>query len=458
MIHSLHFRLVIAFIVVILVTIGTVSIFVSRSARTEIRQFEEVGKEIQLARVVHSLARYYSEHEDWSGIQPFVEQMGTLYGKRIVLTNINGLVLADSEGDLLGQEYRPAAQETVLMVPPPPPPPPTRPLPPPPPLENALGVVYIASLPESTSSLGLAGSINRFLLWGGLIAVAIAVLLTFVLTRRFSQPIRALTRTATRLGQGDLSQRVQFHGRGELGELAKAFNAMASDLERAEQLRRNLTADVAHELRTPLSNIQGYIEGVRDGLIKADTSTVRSIHEKLTLMSRLLDDLQELSLAEAGELELACQPEDISTLIDRGVASMSTKSSAKGVSLSVDLPDKLPLVKIDRHRVSQVLQNLLENAVTHTSWGDSITVSARERGKWVEVIVADTGRGIPAEDLPNIFERFYRVDKSRAKVTGGSGLGLTIAKRLIEAHGGKVQVQSELGKGSTFTFTLPIAG
>lgn len=457
MIHSLHFRLLVAFVLVILVTIGTVSFFVSQSTRSEIREYEELGKEMQLARMAHSLARYYFEHQNWAGIQPFIEQMGTLYGKHVVLTDKSGMVVADSEGDLLGKQYHPTSQETALLLPPPPAPSPSVPLPPPPPLESALGTLYISPLASSASTPDLTESINRFLLLGGGIAVAIALLLTLLLTRRISSPIRVLSAVAQRLGQGDFSQRVRLHGKGELQELAKAFNSMASDLERAEQLRRNLTADVAHELRTPLSNIQGYIEGVRDGLIKADASTVRSIHEKLTLMSRLLDDLQELSLAEAGELKLACQPEDISTLIDRGVASVSTKSSVKGISLSVDLPDKLPLVNIDRHRVSQVLQNLLENAVTHTSQGDSITVSAREWGKWVEVNVIDTGRGIPAEDLPNIFERFYRVDKSRAKVTGGSGLGLTIAKRLIEAHGGKLEVQSELGKGSTFTFTLPIA-
>jgi len=243
-----------------------------------------------------------------------------------------------------------------------------------------------------------------------------------------------------------------------VGELAQAFNSMAGNLERAEQLQRNMVADVAHELRTPLSNLRGYLEAVGDGVIKPDADTIRSLDEEATLLSRLVDDLQELSLTEAGELKLVCQAEDISELINQAVAAVRAQAEAKGVSVTIDLPDELPPVNIDSHRISQVLRNLLENAVAHTAQGDSITVTAEQRDNWVEVAVADTGEGIPAEDLPYIFERLYRVDKSRARATGGSGLGLTIARSLVEAHGGRIEAQSELGKGSRFTFTIPITG
>jgi two-component system sensor histidine kinase BaeS len=231
---------------------------------------------------------------------------------------------------------------------------------------------------------------------------------------------------------------------------------MAGDLERAERLRRNLVADTAHELRTPLSNIQGYLEAIRDGVVQPDTATINSIHEEVILLSRLIDDLQELALAEAGKLNMVRQAENISTIINQAVAAMQPRASAKGVSLLTDLPDGLPLCDIDSHRISQVLRNLMDNAVVHTPEGGTVTVAARHQDKWIEVSVTDTGEGIPAEDLPNIFERFYRVDQSRARATGGHGLGLTIAKRLVEAHGGKIDVQSELGKGSRFTFTLPV--
>jgi len=290
-----------------------------------------------------------------------------------------------------------------------------------------------------------------------LIAVAIALVITFFLSRRILAPVKALTSAAKQLGRGDFSQRVHVKDRSELGELANTFNSMASDLERAEQLRQNMVADVAHELRTPLSNIRGYLEAVRDGVVEPDAATMNSLDEEATLLSRLVDDLQELSLAEAGELKLVCQTENIGDLIKQTAAGVQAQAMAKGLSVSIDLPDKLPLVNIDSHRISQVLRNLLENAVAHSAKGDTVTVTARQQENYLEVAVTDTGEGIPAEDLPNIFERFYRVDKSRARATGGTGLGLTIAKRLVEGHGGKIEVQSEVGRGSRFSFTLPIA-
>jgi len=242
-----------------------------------------------------------------------------------------------------------------------------------------------------------------------------------------------------------------------MGELAKAFNYMASDLERTEQLRQNMVADAAHELRTPLSNIRGYLEAICDGIKKPDTDTIRSLDEEATLLSQLVDDLQALSLAEAGELKLNCQAEDIIRLIKQAVAIKQTQAIVKGVSISTEVSQKLPLVNVDSRRIGQVLHNLLENAIAHTEKSGSIVVTAQKQDNWVKISVTDTGEGIPAEDLPSIFERFYRVDKSRARATGGSGLGLTIAKRLVEAHGGKIEAQSELGKGSCFSFTLPVS-
>jgi signal transduction histidine kinase len=297
---------------------------------------------------------------------------------------------------------------------------------------------------------------GRFFLWGGLVAVVIALAITFFLSRRILSPVKALTSAATNLGHGDFSQRVQIKDKGELGELANAFNSMASDLERAEMLRRNLVADVAHELRTPLANLRGYLEAVRDKVIKPNVDTIRSLNEEAMLLSRLVDDLQELSLAEAGKLKLNRQPEQIAELIKQTMTAVQVQAKSKGLSLSADLPDNLPLADIDDQRITQVLHNLVENAIAHTPKGGAITIKARQLETLVEISVADTGEGIPADDLPNIFERFYRVDKSRARATGGTGLGLTIAKRMVEAHGGKIAVQSELGKGSRFAFTLPI--
>ncbi|MDD5038054.1 MAG: ATP-binding protein, partial [Dehalococcoidales bacterium] len=179
--------------------------------------------------------------------------------------------------------------------------------------------------------------------------------------------------------------------------------------------------------------------------------------EEVMLLSRLIDDLQELALAEAGELKLVRQAEDIAGVIRQAVAAVQANATARGISLVTALPDGLPPCNIDSHRISQVLHNLLDNAIAHTPEGGTVTVAAGLQDRWIEVSVTDTGEGIPAEELPNIFERFYRVDKSRARATGGHGLGLTISRRLVEAHGGKIGVQSEAGKGSRFTFTVPVA-
>ena len=446
MIHSLHFRLLAAFALVIIVTIGSVFFFTYRTTRSEISQFGERMELMQARRVEVELSSYYYQQGSWEGIQPFVAQWGNLYGRRIILTDNNGTVVADSEEELLGKPYE-ADMPGIPMSPPWE----TRP--------------YWHTLPrpsdyppevDITSLHIVYGAIGRFFLWGGLLAIAIALLLTFVLSRRILAPVKALTQAARRLGKGDFSQRVHVRDKGEVGELAQSFNSMADDLERAEQLRRNMVADAAHELRTPLSNIRGYLEAIRDGIMKPDADTIRSLDEEASSLSRLVDDLQELSLADAGKLKLICRKEDISKLINEAVAALQPQAAAKGLMLAVELPEKLPLVDIDSHRIKQVLRNLLENAVAHTSRGGSITVEAGQQGNQIKVSVVDTGEGIPAKDLPNIFERFYRVDKSRARATGGSGLGLTIAKRLVEAHGGRIEARSKPKKGSRFTFTLPL--
>jgi signal transduction histidine kinase len=440
----LQFRLIIAFTAVILVTIGVVMFFVNQATQQEIRQFEERADQMRIARMESELSRFYLMQRDWEGIQPFIEQWGNLYERRIVLTDSEGVVVADSQGELTGN-YNPASEGRPL-------PSFWRP--------GTIGTLYVT--PKSSTELGLESlqilfrSIGLYFLWGGLIAVAIALIITYFMSRRILAPVKALTHAAKRLGSGDFTQRVQVKDKSELGELADTFNSMANDLERAEQLRQNMVADIAHELRTPLSNIKGYLEATRDGVVKPDIDTLRKLDEEATLLSRLVDDLQELSLAEANELKLVYHREDITNVIEQAVATMQAKAMAKEISISTELADVLPPLNIDSHRIGQVLRNLLENAVTHTRAGGTITVEARQQDNMVEVSVTDNGEGIPADELPNIFERFYRVDKSRTRATGGSGLGLTIARRLVEAHGGKLTVQSEPGKGSRFTLTIPV--
>lgn len=455
-----------AFALVIVVAIGTVFFFVNQTMGGEIRRYGERIEHARFSRVGLELYNYYREQGGWEGIQPYVEQWGSLYGQRIILVDASGTVVADSQGELLGGQYysntpgRPLSPPwsesnpgTLYLNPDP-----ATGFPLPPQEGSNTGSLNVGLTPPAgfPSTLNLYLAISRYLLWGAMLAVAIAFIITFFLSRRILAPVKALTTASRSLGRGDFSQRVRVKDKSELGELASAFNTMADDLERAEQLRRNMVTDVAHELRTPLSNLRGYLEAIHDGVAEPDTATIRSLDEEAKLLSRLVDDLQELSLADAGELKLVCQVEEIADVINKAVTAIRAKAELKGVSVSVDLPAQLPPVKIDSHRIAQVLNNLLDNALVHTPENGAVTINARRQDNQVEVSVTDTGEGIPAEDLPNIFERFYRVDKSRTRSTGGRGLGLTIAKRLIEAHGGRIEAHSELGKGSRFTFTLPV--
>jgi signal transduction histidine kinase len=432
--------------VIILVTVVAVYFFVSERIATEMEDYKTMIAQYRSDQIRSKLYLHYYDKGSWEDVQSVVAALG-VSGTHIILVGANGTVIGDSKGELLGTNYTDSSDSPLglnLTL-----------------RKEFLGKVYISSDPVTepyvTPFLKLSSSINRSLLLGGSLAVGIALLLTFVLSRRMTSPIEVLAKAARRLGHGDLSQRVRLQGESEVTALAEAFNSMAADLEYAEQLRRNMVADVAHELRTPLSNIQGYLEAIRDGVVEPDAAAIGSLNEETSLLSRLVNELQELSLAEAGELKLVYQAEDIANLVKQAVTPWQPQVTARKLSLSVELPADLPLVNIDWQRVNQVLHNILENAVAHTPKGGTINVAASGKGKWVEVSVSDTGEGIPAEDLPHIFERFYRVDKSRARATGGSGLGLTIAKRLIEAHGGTIAVQSKLGEGSRFSFTLPIA-
>jgi signal transduction histidine kinase len=445
-IHRLWFRLSLTFAVIILVTVGTIYLFVSQRTNAEIERYQKQTAQTRAYQIRASLYVYYwSQNRSWEEVQPLVTQTARLSSTHIILVATNGTVIGDSKEELLGVgNYTNSSVAPIQLTE----------------AQELLGEVYIipdlAGEPYATFR-ELAASTSRLLIVGGSLAIIISLILILFLSRRVTSPIDILSRAAKQLGRGDLSQRVQIQGEGEVATLAKAFNTMAAELENDEQLRQNLIADVAHELRTPLSNIQGYLEAIRDGVMEPDAATIRSLNEEVALLSRLVNELQELSLAEAGELKLVYQAEDIIELVKQAVNLWQPQLKAREISLSLYLPENLPLVSIDWQRVNQVMHNLLENAVTHTGRGGSITVDAASQGNWVKVSVSDTGEGIPAADLPNIFERFYRVDRSRARATGGSGLGLTIARRLVEAQGGKITVQSELGKGSRFSFTLPIA-
>ncbi|HEX7077378.1 MAG TPA: ATP-binding protein [Candidatus Eisenbacteria bacterium] len=306
-------------------------------------------------------------------------------------------------------------------------------------------------------------SVNRGLALAVLGAGLLALLLTLALSRRILGPVEALTNAARRMERGDLGARVEVRSRDEIGELAHAFNAMARALAENETLRRSLVGDVAHELRTPLTNLRCQIEAIQDGLARADEGTIRSLHEETMLLGRLVDDLQDLALAEAGRLPLHRAPVDVAAAVASAAQAVSPRASERGVSVRAACPPGL-VVSADPARMGQVLRNLLENALTHTPEGGAVTIEAAggtadgtTGGEAVTIVVSDTGSGIAPEHLPRVFERFYRADPSRARETGGAGLGLAIVKHLVEAHGGSVAVSSEPARGAVFTVTFPAA-
>jgi histidine kinase len=307
-------------------------------------------------------------------------------------------------------------------------------------------------------------AVNESLAFSLLAAFLVAVIVSTIISRQIVTPVRRMMVASQRIAEGHYHERVElsethsWHDLDELGRLAISFNQMAARLEQIEATRRELIGNVAHELRTPLTTIKGYLEGLMDGVVPVDNSTFQRIYHETERLQRLVQDLQELSRVEGGAVEMHFQPVAVTQLVNTAIARLSHQFEEKGVQLLTELPENLPTVRADEERIGQVLLNLLGNALQYTPSGGRVQVSAQQRGAEVHIIVTDTGIGIGAEHLPLIFTRFYRVDRSRSRVSGGSGIGLTIARHLVEAHGGRIWAESAgPGTGSTFTFTLPIA-
>jgi len=444
--HSLRFRLLVTLLLVIVVAMGGIALASTQVTTRTFQNYERHRGMMRDQRFENFLAWQYVQREGWTGIQSDLERMGQITGERVLLADMKGHIVADSEGELIGQPVGQSWGAPSAMI-----------------VKNGtpVGALYVGApdlSPPPPKGEGFLASVNRALLLVAAIAGLGAVLLILSLSRRILAPVEALTAAARRMEAGDLSQRVQVTSSDEIGDLARAFNSMADGLARLEQLRRNMTADVAHELRTPLTSIRGYLEALQDGVVQPEPRIIAALHGEAMHLSQLVDDLHELALAEAGQLRLERYPVDLTGVVSGVVKAVRPRAEAAGIALQVDLPEDLPLADVDPQRVGQVLRNLLDNGLAHTGPGGEIRIAARVSGEWIEVNVRDTGSGIAADDLPHVFERFYRADKSRSRATGGAGLGLAIARQLVEAHGGRVEVESEIGQGTRFTFTLPVAG
>lgn len=299
-------------------------------------------------------------------------------------------------------------------------------------------------------------AVNNALILAGVAAILTAMGVSWFVSRRIIHPIRSLVVLSQHIASGHYEQRLHLNTHDELGELVDSFNRMTQSLASTEAIRIQLLGDVTHELKTPLASIKGYMEALQDGMLPVTPETFQIIHQEADRLERLVRDLQQLSQTEAGQVSLNIQSHKPNEIVQAVIERIRPQFNEKGIALSVDIPLHLPQVRADQDRTAQVLTNLIGNALQYTDAGGEVRITARHDRGFVYFSVTDTGCGIAATDLDLIFQRFYRVDKSRSRASGGSGIGLTLAKHLIEAQNGQISATSSgVGKGSQFTFTLP---
>lgn len=439
--YRLGSRLLLAFVLVVLTAVGTVSIFVTRLADAEFEEYEAASERLQQTRMAQWLEGYFERGDTWDGVQPYTEEMDALSGVGVLIVDASGQVAANSR-DLDSADTIPPNWHAI-------------------PLKtgtgSSVGTLYMSSerTIQEQFRAKLQQSLWFVLLGGSIVAILAALGVSSAVTGMIARPIREISEVARRAGSGDFSKRVAVRSRDEVGELGQTFNKMASELEAALHQRRNQIADTAHELRSPLTNIRGYLEALEDGLMDVGSS-IPIVKEEVGLLTRLVDDLQELALAESGAVTMHRKRESVKSLVERTVTSYRFMARERGVSLRSVLPEELPLVMADDQRISQVLSNLLRNAIQQSPSGETVELSAAIKGSFVEVYVSDAGQGIPDEELTRVFERFRRLDPSRSRATGGSGLGLTIARILVELHGGQIQAVSRPTGGTCVSFSLPV--
>lgn len=450
--RSLTSKLTLAFLFVGLLGAILVAFFVKQSTQ---REFDLFVLDRHLTTLTKNLSEFYQTNGGWQGVNAVFEQ------NRSNLTGPDGrllpLTLVGSDGRVVfvvdpdRSRYRPGDDVSAY--------------------KRELGMSIKAngkvagwlllspfrSPPDrGTPEAAFLARMSRAIIYSALGAAAFALLLGVVLARTLSRPIRELTAATRAMAKGDLDQRVTVRSRDELGELAASFNQMSADLAEANRLRRQMTADIAHDLRTPLSVILGYTEALADSKLQGTSETFEIMHDEARHLSHLVEDLRTLSLADAGELPLTRRPVAPQALLDRTVAAHKAQAQQQKISLAIKAEPNLPEVEVDPERMAQVLGNLVCNALRYTPAGGEIVLSAEALPHTLLLRVRDTGAGINPEVLPHIFERFYRADKSRSQ-NGESGLGLPIARSLVEMHGGNISAESTPGQGATFTISLPLS-
>lgn len=462
---SITLKLALAFIGVSLLT-GLALTFFFRSLISE--NFERLVLDQQAEAKLILVEDFYAQNGSWDGVEQVLSlapgviaghgsgrgqgqggiqtQPGAQAGQRTFgLANTDGMVLVGLEelyptGDQLTQQELDAGIPILYEG-------------------NLVGTLLSSrSLSYSGLEQNFLDQVNNGLLWTLLAAVLVVSLLSLLMSGNFTRPIKALTTASRNLAEGKRTQLVKVNSSDELGELGKSFNRMSLEIDKAEQLRKQMTADVAHDLRTPLTVIGGYVEATRDGALDLTPERLDVIGLEVNRLNRLVSDLRTMSQSDSGELLISREAVDPALLLSKIGEIFRLQTEQKGISLAVEAAEGLPALSGDEGRLMQVLENLVANAIRHTPAGGKITLKVSEEARNHAYLfsVTDSGEGIPAEELPLIFERFHRVDKSRHADSNQSGLGLAIARAIVEAHGGKIWAESTRGVGTTIRFEIPL--
>lgn len=449
----MRLRLFLSFALVVMITLLSVLMITANRTGSELRKFIERGGLTGNSEIAESLEAHYSNLGSWEGVEPILRMGehgqgpgpggGRPPSEDLVLAGADGRYLYDRSG---AQKNKPPFNDEDLQA--------SIPL-------YVDGELIGYLIPEIRYSIlpaveiGLLRRLNQSAITAGIIAgifsLGFALVLAYVLLR----PIRELTNAVEALGRGDLNQRVPVRGEDEIAGLAKTFNLMAASLSDAEERRKALTADIAHELRNPLAVQRANLEAVQDGVIPLNQETLRPVIEQTRLLESLVDDLRILALADADELGLNPVPTDIVALLKRTGQRFEAHASEKSIQLRISLPANCAPIELDPVRIDQILGNLIDNAIRFTPENGVIELNMTCSGEQVRIAVHDSGDGFPAEEIPYLFDRFYRGDRARERSEGNTGLGLAIAKRLTEAHGGTVFARNHENGGAIFELVFP---
>jgi len=457
----LQARFFLAFAAVALLGVGAVGLVANQVTVRQFALYVGYGGQMRAQMWARLAAEYRALHGSWDGVEEvfgssspmqgagqgrgrMMQGRASLGSERFLIVEPDGRVAFDSQGELEGKPLDEQA------------------------LRHGAPIVVdgqtVGTLLATTDDLSgrsdleqrFVSAVNQALLWAVLVVMVAALIAAALLARRFAAPLRRLTAAVEAMAQGDLSQRVEVRARDEVGELGQAVNRMAGDLQAARAQRQQMTADIAHELRNPLSVIRGNLDAILDGVYPTDVEHLVPVYEETMLLQRLVEDLRVLSLADAGQLRLLHADVDMGALLTGVADGVQAAAEERRISIRVEVPQEPLIVEGDADRLRQVIGNLMSNALRYTPEGGTIGLRGESDGNRVRILVSDTGKGIAEQDLPHVFDRFYRADPARDREAGGSGLGLAIARALVEAHGGTIEVQSTVGQGTVFTVCISV--